>query len=51
MNYDKIRKYADLVVLVIGTVLLSYLFFKEQLTKKKIAGIACILVGIFVYYL
>ena len=29
MNYDKIRKYADLVVLVIGTVLLSYLFFKH----------------------
>ena len=29
MNYDKIRRYADLVVLVIGTVLLSYLFFKH----------------------
>ena len=42
------------VLEAIGYVLvpvLSYLFFKEQLTKKKIAGIACILVGIFVYYL
>ena len=29
MNYDKIRRYADLVVLVIGAVLLSYLFFKH----------------------
>lgn len=29
----------------------SYLFFKEKLTGKKIAGIVCILAGIFVYYL
>ena len=29
MNYDKIRRYADLVVLLIGSVLLSYLFFKH----------------------
>ena len=29
MNYEKIRKYADLVVLVIGTALLAYLFFNR----------------------
>lgn len=29
---------------------LSYLFFKEKLTKKKILGILFILAGIFVYY-
>lgn len=42
------------VLEAIGYVLvpvLSYFFFKECLTKKKIAGIACILAGIFVYYL
>ncbi len=31
--------------------LLSYFFFKEGLTKKKVVGIACILAGIFVFYL
>ena len=42
------------VLEAIGYVLvpvLSYLFFKEHLTKKKIAGIVCILAGIMVYYL
>ena len=42
------------VLEAIGYVLvpvLSYLFFKERLTKKKIVGIVCILAGIFVYYL
>lgn len=29
MNYEKIRKYADLVVLIIGAALLAYLFFKR----------------------
>ena len=29
MNYEKIRRYSDLVVLIIGTVLLGYLFFKH----------------------
>ena len=29
MNFEKIRKYADLVVLVIGSMLLGYLFFKH----------------------
>ena len=41
------------VLEAIGYVLvpvLSYLFFKESLTKKKIMGIACILAGIFIYY-
>lgn len=42
------------VLEAIGYVLvpvLSYVFFKELLTKKKMAGIACILAGILVYYL
>lgn len=30
--------------------LLSYLFFKERFTKKKVIGICLILTGIFVYY-
>lgn len=30
--------------------LLSYLFFKEKITKRKILGMAVILLGIFVYY-
>lgn len=30
--------------------LLSYLFFKEKITKRKILGMAIILGGIFVYY-
>ena len=41
------------VLEAIGYVLvpvLSYLFFTEKLTKKKILGILFILVGIFVYY-
>ena len=41
------------VLEAIGYVLvpvLSYLFFKESLTKNKIMGIACILAGIFIYY-
>ena len=29
MNYEKIRKYADLVVLIIGACLISYLFFSH----------------------
>ena len=29
MNFEKIRKYTDLVVLVIGSMLLAYLFFKH----------------------
>ncbi len=30
--------------------LLSYIFFKEKITKKKLLGVAVILCGIFVYY-
>lgn len=42
------------VLEAIGYVLvpvLSYLFFKEALTHRKILGIACILVGIIIYYM
>lgn len=41
------------VIEAVGYVLvpiLSYLFFKEKLTKKKVLGILFILAGIFVYY-
>lgn len=41
------------VIEAIGYVLvpvLSYFFFREQFTKKKVIGIALILCGIFVYY-
>lgn len=31
--------------------LLSYVFFREKITKRKILGMAVILCGIFVYYL
>ena len=30
---------------------LSYLFFKEKITKKKLLGMAVIMAGIFVYYM
>ena len=30
--------------------ILSYFFFKEKLSVRKIAGVCCILLGIFIYY-
>ncbi len=30
--------------------ILSYFFFKEALTRRKILGIVCILTGIIIYY-
>lgn len=30
---------------------LSYLFFKEKITKRKLLGMAVIMMGIFVYYM
>lgn len=41
------------VLEAIGYVLvpmLSYFFFKESLSRKKVIGIVCILIGIFIYY-
>lgn len=41
------------VVEAVGYVLvpvLSYLIFKEKLSKRKLVGILCILLGIVVYY-
>jgi len=29
---------------------LSYFFFKETLSRRKMIGIACILAGIIIYY-
>jgi len=42
------------VLEAIGYVLvpvLSYIFFKEALTRRKILGIVCILAGIVIYYI
>lgn len=42
------------VIEAVGYILvpvLSYLIFKEKLTKRKIIGILFILAGIFIYYL
>ena len=30
---------------------LSYIFFKEKITKKKVMGNALVLLGIFVFYM
>lgn len=41
------------VVEAVGYVLvpvLSYFIFKEKLSKRKVLGIACILLGIVIYY-
>lgn len=41
------------VIEAIGYVLvpvLSYFFFREKLSRKKVLGIGCILVGILIYY-
>lgn len=35
----------------IWVVFLSYLFFKESITKKKIIGNILIIVGIFIFYM
>lgn len=35
----------------VAVMLLSFLFFKEKITKRKLIGMAVILAGIFVYYL
>lgn len=35
----------------IVVMILSYFFFKEKITKRKLLGMAVIMAGIFVYYL
>lgn len=52
--YSKLSYLSVPVVEAIGYVLvpvLSYFFFKEKLSGRKILGILCILAGIFIYYL
>ena len=52
--YSKLSYLSVPVVEAVGYVLvpvLSYFFFKEKLTKRKIVGILFILTGIFIYYL
>lgn len=44
-NVPVIESLGYVVVMV-----LSYLFFKEKISKRKILGMAIILAGIFVYY-
>ena len=49
MNYMNVP-----VLEAVGYILvpfLSWFFFKERLNRKKIMGIACILIGIVIYYI
>ena len=45
MNVPVIEAFGYVLVPV-----LSYFFFKEGFSKRKVIGIVCILMGIFVYY-
>lgn len=52
--YSRLSYLSVPVVEAVGYVLvpvLSYFFFKEKLSKRKIVGILFILAGIFIYYL
>ena len=52
--YSRLSYLSVPVVEAVGYVLvplLSYFFFKEKLSKRKMVGILFILAGIFVYYL
>lgn len=44
-NGPVIESFGNVLVLV-----LSYLFFKERISRKKLVGIACIMFGIAVFY-
>ena len=46
MNGPVIESFGYVLVL-----LLSRLFFSEKITKRKLAGVGCILAGVIVYYL
>lgn len=51
--YSRLSYLSVPVVEAVGYVLvpvLSYFIFKEKLSKRKIAGILCILLGIMIYY-
>ena len=52
--YSRLSYLSVPVVEAVGYVLvpvLSYFFFKEKLSKRKMVGILFILTGIFIYYL
>lgn len=52
--YSKLSYLSVPVIEAVGYVLvpiLSYLIFKEKLSKRKLVGILFILTGIFIYYL
>lgn len=52
--YSRLSYLSVPVVEAVGYVLvpvLSYFFFKEKLSRRKIVGILFILAGIFIYYL
>ena len=51
--YSRLSYLSVPVVEAVGYVLvpvLSYFIFKEKLSKRKMAGILCILLGIMIYY-
>ena len=51
--YSRLSYLSVPVVEAVGYVLvpvLSYFIFKEKLSKRKIVGILCILLGIMIYY-
>ena len=51
---QQIREFSNVPVVeslgYVVVMLLSYFFFKEKITKRKLLGMAVILLGIFVYY-
>ena len=51
--YSRLSYLSVPVVEAVGYVLvpvLSYFIFKEKLSKRKVAGILCILLGVVIYY-
>lgn len=45
-NGPVIEAFGNVIVLVLG-----YVFFKERISPKKLLGIACIMVGMAVFYM
>lgn len=45
-NGPVIESFGNVIVLVLG-----YIFFKERISPKKLLGIACIIVGMAVFYM
>lgn len=45
-NGPLIESFGNVIVLI-----LSYVFFKERISARKLAGMICIMAGVFVFYL